>query len=95
MVDLTRDSNLTHAGVVALERIGDRQFVQQWANDKSAAVRMAVLLVRRRWSDPRIAQFMDDAQLEIVTETSRSINQSVNGVRSRITVFQATSDFQY
>ena len=69
-----KDRYLTHAGVVALEQIGDREFVQQWAGDKSAAVRMAVLLVQRRWSDPRIAQFLDDAQLEIVTEAARAIN---------------------
>jgi quinoprotein glucose dehydrogenase len=69
-----KDRYLTHAGVVALEQIGDREFVQQWARDKSAAVRMAVLLVQRRWSDPRIAQFLDDAQLELVTEAARAIN---------------------
>ena len=69
-----KDRYLTHAGVVALEKIGDREFVQQWAGDRSAAVRMAVLLVQRRWSDPRIAQFLDDARLEIVTEAARAIN---------------------
>ena len=69
-----KDRYLTHAGVVALELIGDREFVQQWSSDKSAAIRMAVLLVQRRWSDPRIAQFLDDAQLEIVTEAARAIN---------------------
>jgi quinoprotein glucose dehydrogenase len=68
------DRYLTHAGVVALEQIGGREFVQQRASDKSAAVRMAMLLVQRRWSDPRIAQFLDDAQLEIVTEAARAIN---------------------
>ncbi|MDE0865334.1 MAG: sulfatase-like hydrolase/transferase, partial [Rubripirellula sp.] len=69
-----KDRYLTHAGVVALEQIGDRELLQQWAGDKSVAVRMAVLLVQRRWSDPRIAQFLDDAQLEIVTEAARAIN---------------------
>ena len=65
-----KDRYLTHAGVVALEQIGDHEFVQQWAGNKSAAV----LLVQRRWSDPHIAQFLDDAQLEIVTEAARAIN---------------------
>jgi quinoprotein glucose dehydrogenase len=69
-----KDRYLTHAGVVALELIGDRDFVQRWARDESAAVRMSVLLVQRRWSDPRIAQFLDDAQLTIVTEAARAIN---------------------
>ena len=69
-----KDRYLSHAGVVALQQIGDRERVQQWAGDKSAAVRMAVLLVQRRWSDPRIAQFLDDARLEIITEAARAIN---------------------
>ncbi|MBT3891389.1 MAG: DUF1080 domain-containing protein [Planctomycetaceae bacterium] len=68
------DRYLTHAGVVALELIGDREFVQKWANDKSAAVRMVILIVQRRWSDPRIVQFLDDAQLAIVAEAARAIN---------------------
>ena len=68
------DGYLTHAGVVALQQLGDRERVQQWAGDKSAAVRMAMLLVQRRWSDPRIAQFLDDALLEIVSEAARAIN---------------------
>jgi len=69
-----KDRYLTHAGVVALERIGDRDSVQQLAGDKSAAVRMAVLLAQRRWADPRIAQFLDDTDLKIVTEAARAIN---------------------
>jgi len=35
---------------------------------------MAVLLVQRRWADPRIVQFLDDAELKIVTEAARAIN---------------------
>ena len=69
-----KDRYLTHAGVVAMEQIGDRELVQRWAGDNSAAVRMAVLLVQRRWSAPRIAQFLDDAELAIVTEAARAIN---------------------
>ncbi len=69
-----QDRFLRHAGVVALERIGDPQQVQQRAGDKSNAVRMAVALVQRRWSDPRISQFLDDAELDIVVEAARAIN---------------------
>jgi len=68
------DRYLRHAGVAALEKIGDRVQVQQYAKDTSAAVRMSVLLVQRRWSDPRIAQFLDDPELSLVTEAARAIN---------------------
>ncbi len=68
------DRQLAHAGVVALELIGDREQVQRFARDESIAVRMTVLLVQRRWADPRIVQFLDDAELKIVTEAARAIN---------------------
>lgn len=68
-----RDRQLAHAGVVALQRIGDRELVQQHAGDPSVAVRMAVLLVQRRWADPRIEQFLDDSEQKIVTEAARAI----------------------
>jgi quinoprotein glucose dehydrogenase len=69
-----RDRQLAHAGVAALEMIGDRELVQRFAGDESMAVRMTVLLVQRRWADPRIVQFLDDAELKIVTEAARAIN---------------------
>lgn len=71
-----QDRFLSHAGVAALEQIGDRQQVQQRAGDESMAVRMTVLLVQRRWSDARISQFLDDAELKIVTEAARVINDA-------------------
>jgi len=79
IVAMIRDNNgldrqLAHAGVVALELIGDRELVQRFARDESVAVRMAVLLVQRRWADPLIVQFLDDAELKIVTEAARAIN---------------------
>jgi quinoprotein glucose dehydrogenase len=69
-----RDRQLAHAGVAALEMIGDRELVQRFAGDESMAVRMTALLVQRRWTDPRIVQFLDDAELRIVTEAARAIN---------------------
>lgn len=79
IVAMLRDNNgmdrqLAHAGVAALELIEDRALVQRFASDASVAVRMAVLLVQRRWADPRIVQFLDDAELKIVTEAARAIN---------------------
>ncbi|WP_298865577.1 PVC-type heme-binding CxxCH protein [uncultured Gimesia sp.] len=69
-----KDRYVTHAGVRALELIGNREQVQLFASDKSAAVRMAALLVQRRWRDPLISQFLNDVDLKIVTEAARAIN---------------------
>ena len=69
-----QDRQLAHAGVASLEMIDDHESVQRFARDESIAVRMAVLLVQRRWADPRIVQFLDDAELKIVTEAARAIN---------------------
>ena len=69
-----KDRYLEHSGVFALEQIGNREAVQARAKDESAAVRMAVLLVQRRWNDNRIVQFLDDKELWIVTEAARAIN---------------------
>src|SRR5262249_49759777 len=44
------------------------------AKDPSPAVRRAVLLVQRRWADARLVQFLDDSDLDLVTEAARAIN---------------------
>lgn len=68
------DPFLRHAGVMALTWIGDRDAVQERAKDKSAAVRMAVLLTYRRWQDLRITQFVLDSELDLVTEAARALH---------------------
>lgn len=68
------DPFLRHAGVTALAWIGQREPVVAATRDASAAARMAALLVLRRWSDPRVALLLDDADPRIVTEAARAIN---------------------
>lgn len=68
------DRFLRHAGVAALTWIGDADAVNARAKDPVPAVRLAVLLVQRRWHDRRIAQFLDDSDLDIVTEAARAIH---------------------
>ncbi len=70
----SRDRYLAHAGVVALERIGNRNAVQAFSHDTSATIRMAVLLVQRRWKDLRLVQFLNDSDEKVVTEAARAIN---------------------
>ncbi len=68
------DPYLRHAAVMALAWIGDLEFLQSFASDRSAAVRRGVLLVQRRTADPRVEQFLNDEDWTIATEAARAIN---------------------
>lgn len=68
------DPFLRHAAVMALVRCERTDVVERLGRDVSPAVRMAALLTARRRADPRVAQFLDDAELRIVTEAARAIN---------------------
>jgi quinoprotein glucose dehydrogenase len=69
-----QDRYLRHAVVVALAAIDDREAVAAAAIDRDAPVRLAALLVMRRWRDPRIAGFLDDTEIRLVTEAARAIH---------------------
>jgi quinoprotein glucose dehydrogenase len=69
-----QDPFLRHAGVTALVEIGDREAVQARAKDPAAAVRLTVLLCQRRWQDPRVVQFLDDPEPELVAEAARAVH---------------------
>jgi putative membrane-bound dehydrogenase-like protein len=68
------DVYIRNAAVHGLQLADDIDRVLQYANDESAAVRLAVLLTLRRARDPRIAQFLNDAEPELVFEAVRAIN---------------------
>jgi len=68
------DPYLRHAGAAAIAEIGDIDAVLARSNDTESAVRLAVVLVLRRHADPRIARFLDDADMNVVTEAARAIN---------------------
>lgn len=81
LIDMLRanaeeDAYLRHAGVMALTWINDRERVLSAADDESPAVRMAVLLVLRRWADPAVARFLDDREPLIVAEAARAISET-------------------
>ena len=73
--DATRDAYLRHAGVMALARLGDTNAVLTAATNASSAVRMASLLVLRRWEQPAVAQFLADRDPLLVTEAAIAINE--------------------
>jgi quinoprotein glucose dehydrogenase len=69
-----RDPYVRHAGVAALERIGDHLSIDVATKDESPAVRLAALLVMRREGREQVADFLSDADPRIVTEAARAIH---------------------
>jgi quinoprotein glucose dehydrogenase len=69
-----RDPFLRHAGVMGLLGSGNLDDLMARADDPSRAIRMAIVLVLRRLSDPRVARFLEDDDLAIATEAARAIN---------------------
>ena len=68
------DPYLRHAGIVALQNLGDRSQLWELRQDTSSAVRLSVLLVLRRLQDPGVSHFLQDTDPRIVTEAARAIN---------------------
>lgn len=69
-----RDPYLRHAGVMALAGMGDVPALLVHATDRSAAVRMGVLLALRRLQRREIGNFLADADPLLVVEAARAIN---------------------
>ncbi|HEY1065346.1 MAG TPA: HEAT repeat domain-containing protein, partial [Pirellulales bacterium] len=67
------DPWLRHGGVMGLLGMNDVDAVLKLATDASPVVRISALLVLRRLADPRVALFLNDADLRIVTEAARAI----------------------
>lgn len=69
-----QDPWLRHAVVTGLARIGDAEAVQSFAQDSSPSVRLGVVLVQRKLKDDRVAQFLNDSNLDVATEAARAIH---------------------
>ncbi|TDJ71257.1 MAG: glucose dehydrogenase, partial [Planctomycetota bacterium] len=67
------DPWLRYAGIFALGSMADQAAVLALADDASAAVRRAVLVVLRRHERPEVARFLDDPDPSIVAEAARAI----------------------
>lgn len=68
------DKFLRHACVYALGEQGDKKAILALAHEKDPAVRLAAVLVLRRWKDADVAQFLVDSDLQVVTEAARAVN---------------------
>ncbi|WP_254506957.1 PVC-type heme-binding CxxCH protein [Anatilimnocola floriformis] len=70
----TNDKFLRHACVYALGEAADKKAILALEQDKDAAVRLAAVLVLRRWNDVDVARFLADSDLQVVTEAARAVN---------------------
>lgn len=80
MIEQNNDEDvyLRHAGVLALSRIGVVEPITSLKSNKSKALRLAAVLVLRKWRNPAIADFLKDESEYIVTEAARAINDDLS-----------------
>ncbi|MBC8003730.1 MAG: HEAT repeat domain-containing protein [Opitutaceae bacterium] len=71
-----QDPFLRHAGVMGLLGCSDKSTLLGAAKDPSVAVRLAAVVVLRRQEDPKVAQFLNDAEPRVVLEAARAINDA-------------------
>ncbi|HKB03190.1 MAG TPA: PVC-type heme-binding CxxCH protein [Gemmataceae bacterium] len=75
-----RDPYLRHAGVAALAGCVPPKVLMEARNEKSPAVRLAIVLALRRWQElqqvrvDEIAAFLADGDLNVVAEAARAIH---------------------
>ncbi|HET8735868.1 MAG TPA: HEAT repeat domain-containing protein [Pricia sp.] len=69
-----KDLYLRHAAVLALSRIGKKEPIVALADNPDRSLRIAAVLVLRKWQDPQVAKFLHDEDEYIVTAAARAIN---------------------
>jgi quinoprotein glucose dehydrogenase len=77
-----KDEYLRHGAVEGMVRIGDADAIYAFAENKSPAVRRAIVLAFRRMKDARIGDFLKDSDLSIAVEAVQAINDNyIEGAR--------------
>ncbi|MDO1447117.1 HEAT repeat domain-containing protein [Rhodocytophaga aerolata] len=72
------DAYLRHAGSLALARIGKADPIVALHTSPSKALRIAAVVALRRLQHPGIANFLNDKDEFVVTETARAINDDLS-----------------
>lgn len=80
LLQKNNDSDLfiRHAATLALARIDDRAAVHALINSPERALRLAAVLVMRKWQDPELAKSLNDTDPYIVAEAARAINDDLS-----------------
>ncbi|UBM59925.1 c-type cytochrome [Marinilongibacter aquaticus] len=68
------DNYIRHAATLALARIDDRVPIHALINNSDKSLRLAAVLVMRKWQDPELAKSLKDKDEYIVAEAARAIN---------------------
>ena len=68
------DVYLRHAAVLALSRIDKKDAILALVDNPNPSLRIAAVLILRKWGDERIAEFLQDEDEYIVAEAARAIN---------------------
>ncbi len=68
------DLYLRHAAVLALSRIGKKEPIVALVDSPDRSLRIAAVLILRKWQDERVAKFLQDQDEYIVAEAARAIN---------------------
>ena len=68
------DRFLRHSGFYAITQIPSKDFVYENLQHENKSVRLAMLLVLRRWKDPHIKTLLHDSERFIVEEAVRAIH---------------------
>jgi quinoprotein glucose dehydrogenase len=81
LVELLRENQdtdlyLRHAAVMGLAGVAGSDSLRAAAADRSAAVRMGVLLAMRQLRDPEIARLLDDPEPTLAREAARAIYET-------------------
>lgn len=69
-----KDPYIRHAAVQGLFNVGDVEGVLKHMNHESAAVRLGVLLLLRRFERAEVGEFLKDKDPRVVLEAARAIN---------------------
>ena len=73
-----KDLYLRHAAVVALTRLGQTEPIIALADSPNKSLRLAAVLVLRRWGNENVRRFLNDKDEYIVAEAARAINDDMS-----------------
>ncbi len=80
MIEANKDEDLylRHAAVVALARLNQVEPIIALANSPDKSLRLAAVLVLRRWGNENVRLFLNDKDEYIVAEAARAINDDLS-----------------
>jgi quinoprotein glucose dehydrogenase len=76
------DLFIRHSAVLALSRIEDKQAVYALINSPEKSLRLAAVLVMRKWQDENLSKSLNDKDEYIVAEAARAINDDLSAEKA-------------